>query len=203
MTPLCLFLHLVWLFRYIFLFLSSHESCVNGSSSSIRDWYQILHSSKAWKGSKPSVPLMFFEAQNKWLGHLAASKWPAANQTAHLSQILLGACSGQFHTQWVLHPTQWKSYFEAWLLRTKQCRIRSFFSLVFPGNQPSELWKKLYSEPICQIVLIQKTWDWFPIHSSLPLCYSNVSCTFLSNLKQGKPERNCCLSFCSLLNFSP
>lgn len=154
--PFCLCLHLVCLFRFIFLFLSSHESCANASSSNVRDWYQALHSSKAWKGSKPWVPLMFFEAQNKWLGHLPCSKWPAANQTTHLSQIPLGACGGQFHTQWVLHPTQWKSYFhthfEAWLLGTKQCRIRSFFSLVFPDNQPAGLWKN------CILILFVKLW---------------------------------------------
>lgn len=175
--PFCLCLHLVCLFRFIFLFLSSHESCVNASSSNVRNWCQTLHSSKAWKGSKPSVPLMVFEAQNKWLGHLLCSKWPAANQTTHLNQFPLGACGGQFHTQWVLHPTQWKSYFhthfEAWLLCTKQCKIRSFFSLVFPGNQPAGPWKKLYSEPICQFMVRFKRHEtdflFIPVYPYVPV----------------------------------
>jgi len=38
-------------------------------------------------------------------------KWPAANHMIYLSQILFGACGDQFLTQWVLYPTQPKSYF--------------------------------------------------------------------------------------------
>lgn len=146
LKPLCLRLQLGQLVRFVSLLLSSHKSGLNTSSSSVRDRYQTLHNSRHGKTVNDQCQGCFLKQRHEWPGHLLASKWPAANYTICLNQIPLGACGDQFHTQWVLYPTQPKSYFhthfEPWLLCRRQYRIRSFLPLVFLGNQPARLWKK-------------------------------------------------------------
>ena len=107
LKPTCLHLQLGQLGGFTPLLLSSHKSDGNARGSSIRDCYNILHSSKYGK----RISHLSRSTDMSDQVALPLQKLPAENFTISLSQIPLGAYGDQFHTQWVLYPIQPKSYF--------------------------------------------------------------------------------------------
>lgn len=187
--------------------LSSHGSYVNAIGAVLGTDIRCCTAARYGKGVNHHYHWCFLKHRtNYWVLSPAPSDLLQIRQTISAKFHLVPVVANFIHSGFYIPPNEKVSFI---LTLRHDCYVQSnadsdpSFHLSFLEISLQDCEKIVFWTYLSNCAMIWKTWDWYSIHSSLPLCYSNVSCTFWSNLKQGKPKRNCCLSFSSLLNFSP